>query len=61
MDKFNILASPNCRNAISDSNRFICSGMSMKNSIMLLKDHLGFKYVHGNRFPGQFVNKIICL
>jgi hypothetical protein len=25
---------------------------------MALKDHSGFKYVHGSRFPGQFKDKI---
>ena len=45
MDKFNTLASPNCRNFVSGSKRFVCSGMSTMDSIMALKDHSGFKYV----------------
>ena len=27
-------------------------------SIMALKDHSGFKYVHDSRFPGQSNNKV---
>ena len=27
-------------------------------SIMALKDHSGFKYVHDSRFPGQFKDKV---
>ena len=53
MDKFNTLASPNCHIFVSSSKHFVCSGMDTMNSIMALKDHSGFKYVHGSRFPGQ--------
>jgi hypothetical protein len=61
MDKYSILASPNCRNFVSGSKRFVCSGMGTMDSIMALKDHSGFKYVHGSRFPGQSKDKSICL
>lgn len=52
MDKYSKLASPSCRNFVSDSKRFVCSEMGTMDSIMALKDHSGFKYVHDNRFPG---------
>ena len=28
------------------------------NNIIVLKDHSCFKYVHGNRFPGQSKDKV---
>ena len=58
MDKFNALASPNCRNFVLGSKRFVRSGIDMMDSIMALKDHSGFKYVHGSRFPGQSKDKV---
>ena len=58
MDKFSTLASQNCRNFVSGSKRFVRSGMGTMDSIMALKDHSGFKYVHGSRFPGQSKDKV---
>ena len=58
MDKFSTLASPNCCNFVSGSKRFVRSGMDTIDSIMALKDHLGFKYVHGSRFWGQSKDKV---
>ena len=58
MDKFSTLASPNYRNFVSGSKRFVCSGMGRMDSIMALKDHSDFKYVHGSRFPGQYKDKV---
>ena len=58
MDKFSTLASPNCCNFVSGSKRFVRSGMGTMDSIMALKDHSGFKYVHGSRFPGQSKDKV---
>ena len=58
MDKFNIIASPNCRKFVSGSKRFIRSRMGTMDGIMALKDHSGFKYVHGSRFPGQSKDKV---
>ena len=51
MNKSSTLTSPNCRNFVSDSKRFVRSKMSMMDSIITLKDHSGFKYVHDSRFP----------
>ena len=58
MDKFSTLASPNYRNFVSGSKRFVHSGMGTMDSIMALKDHSGFKYVHDSRFPEQSKDKI---
>jgi hypothetical protein len=58
MDKFSTLASPNCRNYVSGSKRFVRSMMDTMDSIMALKDHSSFKYVHGRRFLGQSKDKI---
>ena len=58
MDKFITLASPNCHKFVSGSKRFVRSGMGTMDSIMALKDHSGFKYVHGSRFPGQSKDKV---
>ena len=33
--------------------RFVRSGIDMMDSIMMLKAHSGFKYVHGTKFPEQ--------
>ena len=53
MDKFSVLTSPNCRNFIFGSKRFVRSGMETIDSIMAFKDHSTFKFVHGNWFRGQ--------
>ena len=53
MDKFSTIGFPNCRNFVSSSKRFVCSGMGTMDSIMALKDHSGFKYVHDSTFPRQ--------
>ena len=58
MDKFSILASPNCRMFVVGSKRFIRSGMGSMDSIMAFTDHVGFKYVHDNRFLGQSKDKV---
>jgi hypothetical protein len=58
MDKFNTLASPNCRNFVYGSKRFLRSEMGTMDSIMALKDHSAFKFVHGSRFPGQSKDKV---
>jgi hypothetical protein len=58
MDKFSTLASPNCRNFVSDSKRFLRSRMGTMDSIMTLKDYSSFKYVHASRFPGQSKDKV---
>ena len=58
MDKFSSLASPNCRNLVSGSNRFVRSGMVTTDSIMALKDHSGFKYIYDSRYPGQSEDKV---
>jgi hypothetical protein len=58
MDKFNTLASPNCCNFVSGSKFFLRSGMRTMDSIMALKDHSAFKFVHGSRFPGQSNDKV---
>jgi hypothetical protein len=51
MDKFITLTSHNCRNFLSRSKGFVYSGMDMIDSIMTLINHLGFKLVHGSKFP----------
>jgi hypothetical protein len=58
MDKFRVLASPNCRNFVSGSKRFVCSGMGTIDSIIALKDHLSFKYVYASRLSGQSKDKV---
>ena len=58
MDKFSNIASPNRHNFVSGSKRFVRSGMGTMDSIMALKDHSGFKYVHDSRFPGQSKDKV---
>ena len=58
MDKFSLLASPNCCNFVSGSKRFVRSGMETMDSIMALKDHYTFKFVYGSWFPGQSKNKV---
>ena len=58
MDKFSIFASPNFCNFVSGSKRFVRTGMGTMDSIMALKDHSTFKFVHGNWFPGQSKDKV---
>ena len=58
MDKFSTLASPNCRNFVSGSKYFLRCRMRNMDSIMALKDHFAFKFVHGSRFPGQSKDKV---
>ena len=58
MDKFNTLASPNYRNFVSRSKRFSRNRMWTMDSIMALKDHSAFKFVHGSWFPGQSKDKM---
>ena len=61
MDKFTTIASPNCRNFISGSKGLVVNGMGTLDSIMALKDHLGFKYIHNIIFTGQSKNKVFVL
>ena len=58
IDTFNYLASPNCRNFVLGSNRFVRSGMGTTDSIMALRDHLCFKYVNDSRYTGQYEDKV---
>ena len=58
MDKFKTLASPNCQNFVSGSKHFVCSGMGMIDSIMMLKGHSCFKYVHGSKLPRYSRDKV---
>ena len=59
--KFSTLASTNYCNFVSGSKCFVCSGTCTIDSIMTLKDHSGFKYVHDNIFLGQFKDKVFVL
>ena len=54
INKFNIFTSPNYRNFVLGSKHFVRSEMGTMDSIMALKGHSGFKYVHGSKFPRQF-------
>ena len=58
MDKFSTFASPNCRNFVPGSKRFLRSEMETMDCIMELKDHSAFKFVHGSRFPRQSMDKV---
>ena len=58
MNKFSTLASPNCRNFVAGTKRFIRSGMGSLCSIMALINHSRFKYVHDSRFLGQSKDKV---
>ena len=58
MDKFNTIASPNYHNFVSGSKRFVRSRMGTMDSIMVLNDHSGFKYVYDSRLPGQSKDKV---
>ena len=59
MDKFSTLASPNCYNFVFGSKCLMCSEMGTMDSIIALKDHFTFKFVHGSRFPSN--QKTKCL
>ena len=61
MDKFNTLASPNCRHFVYGSKHFLRNGMGTMDSIMALTDHYAFKFVNGSRFPGQSKDKLFVL
>jgi hypothetical protein len=61
MDKVNTLASPNCHNFVSGSKHFLRSGMRTMDSIMTLKDHYVFKFIHGSRFLRQSKDKVFVL
>ena len=61
MDEFNTFASPNCHNFVWGSKHFVHNGMNMIDSIIALKDHLGFKYIYGNIFLGQSKNVLLSL
>ena len=58
MDKFNTLASSNYRNFVFGSKCFLRSGMGIMDSLMALKDHSTFNFVHGNRFPRLSKDKV---
>ena len=58
MDNFTTFASPNCRDFVSVSKHFVCNEMGTMDSIMALKGHSSFKYVHGSRFLGHFKDKM---
>lgn len=58
LDKISTLVSLNCRNFVAWSKRFICNRMGTMNSIMVLKDHFGFKFIHNSRFPRQTKEKV---
>ena len=52
MNKYSVLASPNCCNFISSSKHFVHNGMGRMNIIMALKNHYALKFVHGSMFIG---------
>lgn len=43
---------------MSVSKHFVCNGMGMMDSIMMLRGHWSFKYVHGSMLLGQFKDKM---
>jgi hypothetical protein len=57
-DNFSTFASANCRNFGFGSKRFLCSGIIIMDSIMALKDHFAFKFVHSSWFLGQSKDKV---
>ena len=59
MHKFNTFTSSNCSNFDIGSKRIVNSGMGTMNSIMALKDHYAFKFVHGSRFPRHSKHKVL--
>lgn len=58
MNKISTLVSLNCRNFVAWSKRCICNRMGTMNSIMVLKDHFGFKFIHNSRFPRETKEKV---
>ena len=58
MDKFVTLSSANARNMITGAKKYIKSGMGPIDSIMALKEHNQFKFIHDSRFPGQAAGKV---
>jgi hypothetical protein len=48
MDKLPTLASHYCKHFVAGSKRFIRRRMGSKNSIMVFKNHIGFKYLCDN-------------
>ena len=58
MGKFSTLASLNCIIFVVGSQRVVLSGRGTMDSIMALKVHFGFKFVHDNRFPRK--SKMFC-
>lgn len=59
IDNFNVLTSPNFRKYVSCPKCFVHDELRIMESIMAAKDHLGFKYVYGNRFLGQSKTKYL--
>jgi hypothetical protein len=58
INKFSTFTSPNSHNFVSGSKCFLRSGMRTMDSIMALKDHTTFKFVHSGRFPCQPKDKV---
>jgi hypothetical protein len=58
MDKYEALASPNCRNYIVGAKRLLRSDRGPIDSIQALKVNNPFIFVHENRFPGQTKDKV---
>lgn len=58
MEKYITLASPNCHKFVDGSKWFVPSGMETMNSIMVLKGHCTFKFVHNSIFFGQSKDKV---
>jgi hypothetical protein len=61
IDKFSILVSFNYRNFVAGYKHFIHSGMPSLDTMMALKNHYGFKYVHDSRFPRQSNFQGLCI
>ena len=58
MDKFNTLASLNCRNFVFGLKCFVHSEIRIMNSIMAFKDHSAFRFAHDSRFAWQSKDKV---
>lgn len=60
VDKFATLATLNYRNFVVGSNSTlrICSGMSIIEGYMILKDHSRFKFVHESQLHGLVKDKV---
>ena len=52
MDKFDIFLFSNCHSFLSSSKCFVRYRMCMLDNIIILRKHLGFIYVHENKFLG---------